>query len=431
MAAEAPVDLEHLGVRWSVPADWTEVTDEVAVPGVSRVLRGPAGGAGFAPTAVLTIHDFPGTLTQLSTVNIATWSVLYPDLHVLAVDEFKGGRRVEATATQGGVPMHFTHACALVEGYSIGLTVTIAETEVPALDRTVGDILASLQFPVRAVAVDAPGYGWVPDRAPTVAAGQVDSQGDTVERLDDLNRRQSWTSDGPTLGPDELGLLRRLIDSGRGLGRLERSSSAEQLQALQAAQLCDERGVLTPAGTTVLAPMRDAVASVRVITRRGTRTSVLQLWRGDHGGSTLLAGPDAAAQWASDPSEPFEDRQALDMIPSDTEAAEIAAWAGAGPTWPVLGDDLAVMPSVMTRLADGAPVAADDLPEALRGEDLMVWSVQAGPEEEPVLFLNISGKAHAEVLREAGRAVLVPLGSRNLYRRIRILLDPALGARPR
>jgi hypothetical protein len=423
--------IDHLGVRWDIPADWADVTAAAAAPGVFRVLRGPAGPGGFAPTAVLTVHDFPGTLTQLSTVNIATWTVLYPDLHVLAVDEYRGGRRIEATASQAGMAMHFTHTCALVGGYSLGLTVTCAESDLAALDRTIGAIMASLRFPDRAMTVDAPGYGWVPDRAPTAAEGHLDAEGRPVERLDDLNRRQRWISGGPSLDPDELGLLRRLMDSGRGLGRLERSSSAGQLRGLQDAQLCDDRGRVTQAGNTVVAPMRDAEASVRVITRRGARTSILQLWRGEHGGTTVLAGPDAAAQWASDPTAPWGDRQSLDMVQSGTEAAVIAAWAGAGPTWPILSADVPIMPSVMGRLAEGAHVAADDLPEVLRGHALMVWSVQAGPERAPALFLNIGGSAHAEVVREADRAVLVPIGSRNLYRRLRILVDPGLGVHPR
>lgn len=431
MTAESALALEQWGVRWSVPAGWTDVTDDVATSGVSRVLRGPTRQGLFAPSAVLTIHDFPGTMTQLSTVNIATWSVLYPDLHVLSVDEFRGGRRVEATATQGGMHMHFTHACTVVEGYSIGLTVTVAEADVPALDSTVGDILSSLEYPEHAVPLDTPGYGWVPDRAPTPAAGFTDADGQSVERLDDLNRRQSWTSAGPVLDRDQLELLRRLLDSGRGLGRLERGTYAGPLRALQDAQLCDERGVVTPAGFTVVSPLRNAEASVRVITRRGPRTSILQSWRGDHGGTTVLAGPDAAAQWATDPALPFADHQTLDMVQSGTEAAVIAAWVGAGPTWPVLDRDVAVMPSVMTRLAEGSPVEADDLPESLRGRDLLVWSLQAGPDEAPLLFLNIDGVSHAEVVREADRAVVVPISSRNLYRRIRMLVEPGLGTRER
>ena len=431
MVAESALALEQWGVRWSVPAGWTDVTDGVAVPGVSRALRGPARQGLFAPSAVLTIHAFPGTVTQLSTVNIATWSVLYPDLHVLSVDEFRGGRRVEATATQDGTHIHFTHACTVVEGYSIGLTVTVAEADVPALDSTVGDILSSLEYPAHAVALDAPGYGWVPDRAPTPAAGFTDAGGQPVERLDDLNRRQSWTSEGPILDREQLELLRRLMDSGRGLGRLERGTYAGQLRALQDAQLCDERGRVTPAGSTVVSPLRNAEASVRVITRRGPRTSILQSWRGDHGGTMVLAGPDAAAQWAMDPALPFADHQTLDMVQSGTEAAVIAAWVGAGPTWPILDRDVTVMPSVMARLAEGSAVEADDLPEILRGRDLLVWSLQAGPDEAPQLFLNIDGVSHAEVVREADRAVVVPISSRNLYRRIRMLVEPGLGTRDR
>jgi hypothetical protein len=431
MVAESALALEQWGVRWSVPAGWTDVTDGVAVPGVSRALRGPARQGLFAPSAVLTIHAFPGTVTQLSTVNIATWSVLYPDLHVLSVDEFRGGRRVEATATQDGTHIHFTHACTVVEGYSIGLTVTVAEADVPALDSTVGDILSSLEYPAHAVALDAPGYGWVPDRAPTPAAGFTDAGGQPVERLDDLNRRQSWTSEGPILDREQLELLRRLMDSGRGLGRLERGTYAGQLRALQDAQLCDERGRVTPAGSAVVSPLRNAEASVRVITRRGPRTSILQSWRGDHGGTTVLAGPDAAAQWAMDPALPFADHQTLDMVQSGTEAAVIAAWVGAGPTWPILDRDVTVMPSVMARLAEGSAVEADDLPEILRGRDLLVWSLQAGPDEAPQLFLNIDGVSHAEVVREADRAVVVPISSRNLYRRIRMLVEPGLGTRDR
>ncbi|MBB5750675.1 hypothetical protein [Micrococcus sp. TA1] len=431
MAAESALALEQWGVRWSVPADWTDVTADVAMPGVSRVLRGPSREGLLAPSAVLTVHDFPGTMTQLSTVNIATWSVLYPDLHVLSVDEFRGGRRVEATATQGGMHLHFTHACTVVEGYSIGLTVTVAEADVPALDRTVGDILSSVEYPEHAVALDAPAYAWVPDRAPTPAAGFTDSGGQPVERLDDLNRRQSWVSEGPVLDRDQVELLRRLMDSGRGLGRLERGTYARQLQALQDAHLCDERGRVTPAGSTVVAPLRDAEASVRVITRRGSRTSILQAWRGDRGGTTVLAGPDAAAQWATGPEQPLADRQTLDMVQSGTEAAVIAAWVGAGPTWPVLDRDVTVMSSVMTRLAEGSPVEADDLPESLRGRGLLVWSLQAGPDKAPLLFLNIDGVSHAEVVREVDRAVVVPISSRNLYRRIRMLLEPGLGTRQR
>jgi hypothetical protein len=36
-----------------------------------------------------------------------------------------------------------------------------------------------------------------------------------------------------------------------------------------------------------------------------------------------------------------------------------------------------------------------------------------------------------EVVREADRAVVVPISSRNLYRRIRMLVEPGLGTRDR
>jgi hypothetical protein len=79
------------------------------------------------------------------------------------------------------------------------------------------------------------------------------------------------------------------------------------------------------------------------------------------------------------------------MVRSGTEAAVIAAWGGAGSAWPVLHHDVTVMPSVMTRLAEGSPVEADDRPESLRGRDLLVWSLQAGPDKIPLLFLSIDG----------------------------------------
>ena len=53
MAAEPALALEQWGVRWSVPTGWADVTADVAMPGVSRVLRGPSRGGLPAPSAVL------------------------------------------------------------------------------------------------------------------------------------------------------------------------------------------------------------------------------------------------------------------------------------------------------------------------------------------------------------------------------------------
>ncbi|MEE1621849.1 hypothetical protein ACQ3I4_13795 [Zafaria sp. Z1313] len=431
-----PVSIGH-------PEHWTDRRNGERPPGLELLLAPDAAPGRFAPTLVVAVNSFDGTVPQLSTLTLAGNRSQLHACHVLAVDAWDRpvpGRRIEIVHRMSAGAVHAVQLLLAHEGQAVTVTLSCAEADLPECDALFRRMLDEVRWE-GGPAVDAPPFGFVPDRDPRFEEFASAQTGRDLEELSGLAGSQPYHSKGPWLAPDTLLLLQRLGDSAQvealpdgghrirgGLGRLELGASAAALAQLESAGLAEPGGALTPSGFTVTTPLREADRSVRFATEREGRTSLLQLWLGHDDGCLVLAGPSALEQMAAEPGgAAWTDRQQIDFLHAGEAPAAVAAWLGIGPAWAPSDGPYAVSEDAFRARRDAVGAAPGGAPEALQhlwGQPWLFWWIES-PGQDVVAYLTAGSAGHFRVVRQGGRIVLDPTASRNVYRHLCQILAPA------
>lgn len=128
------------------PSDWSVIRLPEAELVVAAPLAPWMAEGGFRPNVTVTTFAFPGTVTQLSTVVMASLLTSLADPYLLSVDpvpHLEAVRRMEYLHRGSGGLIHCTLLLLLENGLAGTVTTSCAANQLSAYDEVLGSIALS------------------------------------------------------------------------------------------------------------------------------------------------------------------------------------------------------------------------------------------------------------------------------------------------
>ncbi|MBM6620311.1 hypothetical protein JTF08_01680 [Micrococcaceae bacterium RIT802] len=204
-----------------------------------------------------------------------------------------------------------------------------------------------------------------PMREPPIDGYLKETSGIRAEDLGRIPLLQPYRPVGPMLTDDAF----RLVLEHAGQQQMMKArmlSAAGECAELVAAGLMEPDGTFTPAFAIISVPLREVRRRFVVEGRYGTQTTQLDAWAG--GGGVLVATRASHAQlvWGNEEHAVPPGSVRLEIVREGSLTGVVAAWAGLGPAWSVLGRVDQVAPGAFEARLEGAGGPPEDADRPLR-----------------------------------------------------------------
>lgn len=395
-----------LTVELAPPPGWGQIPRETDAPAGDVALFAPADWRddwGLRPSITVAVgaDGAAGSVRVLLTETVASVRAMGSGARVMAVDLWQddAGRRLLHTRPQGEALVCVTTWMRVVAGRPVSITATVDADRylrvMPLVEQSVaGAALPEGTGPTsEPTSEPASGSGsWPVSPGEPRRDGFWAGQGETLEDLGRLVDVQPWVPQGWALSRAAWSALAL---AGRGLIRGLRVTGPE-VQELADADLVDARGRLTKDGEALHTVLTGARRRIRVESSAAGISGVFEAAVLD--GTALVwatEGPRRAAQ----PAPAGEGLRGATCgtvlwLPTMHLPAQLAAWIGLGPAWPMATSPGAMPRAVLDRRT-GDPTApppadADDHLREVWSQPWSTWSL-------------VTDTGHAVAAVQAGR----------------------------
>lgn len=248
-----------------------------------------------------------------------------------------------------------------------------------------------------------------PLREPPVDDYLLEVSGIRAESLDRVSRIQPYRPAGPVVSDSAFRMV--LEHAGqRRLGKMQMLAAVGECAELVAAGLMEPDGAFTEAFGLLSVPVQSARRRFVVEGQYGTQPTQLDAWAG--GGGVLVATRASHAQLVlgqeSMAVPPGSVR--VDVVREGGLPGAIAAWAGLGPAWSVLGRvDRVPVGDFEARLegAGGPPQKADRPLLRMWEQPWFAWRFRMPDLDMERSWLNAGAAGHFAIGRTSGEAMMV------------------------
>lgn len=403
-----------LVVHLQPPPGWVEIPQEPADEGDATLLvLAPAPDEwpedwGLRPSIVVAAGaPVTGSIRATASATVATLLALDEGHRVVSYDLWGDdeGRRVLTTYPSGGALVCATSWMRLHDGQPLSVTATVDADRYLRVMPLIEKAVATLRV--------EPAGGGVGDARPEAEAVPEEPaeprtdehwarHGETLEDLSRLHAAQPWAGEGLALSRAAFAAFAL---AGRGL-RGPRVRDAEAAAELERAGLVDASGRLTEDGASTHAVLARADRRIRVETVTDGVPGTYEAAR--YAGSTVVWATASPQSWAGRGARGKDALESatsgvLQWIPTMHLPAEIAAWLGVGPAWPMATSPAVLPRELVTARADDAtvppPEDADDHLRAVWAEPWSTWSLTADT-GHAVAGLHAGRHGHLRLLDE-------------------------------
>lgn len=430
-----------LVVHLQPPPGWVEIPQEPADEGDATLLvLAPAPDEwpedwGLRPSIVVAAGaPLTGSIRATASATVATLLALDEGHRVVSYDLWGDdeGRRVLTTYPSGGALVCATSWMRLHDGQPLSVTATVDADRylrvMPLIEKAVATLrvepggggvepAGGVVKPAGGVVEPAGGgdepagrRGDARPAADAVPEGLAEPRpdehwarhGETLEDLSRLHAAQPWAGEGLALSRAAFAAFAL---AGRGL-RGPRVRDAEAAAELERAGLVDASGRLTEDGASTHAVLARADRRIRVETVTDGVPGTYEAAR--YAGSTVVWATASPQSWAGRGARGKDALESatsgvLQWIPTMHLPAEIAAWLGVGPAWPMATSPAVLPRELVTARADDAtvppPEDADDHLRAVWAEPWSTWSLTADT-GHAVAGLHAGRHGHLRLLDE-------------------------------
>lgn len=393
-------------VSLPVPEDWVRLASaaEAMVLAYPDVAEG-----GFRPNIVVRSRPTSGSLPGLGAQSLAGMLGGISGSHCISHDRGEvDGRPARNQLFTFSADRH----TVLVDRWVFFAGAHAVEIAAQYTVEQQEDILPVFSMVLAGIIVeDVPPEGAMPEpmREPAVDPYLLEVSGIRAESLDRVSASQPYRPVGPVVSDAAFQLI--LDHAGeRRLGKMQIVAAASQCAELVAAGLMESDGTFTKAFDVLSLPLRSARRRFVVEGHYGTQTTQLDAWAG--GGGVLVATRASHAQLVLG-----EERNAvppgsvqLDVIREGGLPGAIAAWAGLGPAWSVLGRiDRVPMKAFEARLegTGGPPREADRPLRRMWEQPWFAWRFRMPDLDMERAWLNAGSAGHFAIGRTSGDAMML------------------------
>lgn len=396
----------HQTVDLPCPPEWVRLSGEtdpmvLAYPEVSLDT--------FRPNIVVRSHPTSGSLPALGAQSLAGMLGGIPGSHCIAHDRGEvAGRPARGQLFTFSTDEHTVLVdrwlfFAGANAVEIAAHYTVEQQE--DIAPLFAEILAG------AIVDDAVADGSMPEpvREPPLDSYLQETSGIRAEAVDRVCRIQPYRPAGPVLTD---AAFRLVIDHAgqKRLGKMQMMAAVGECAELVSVGLMEPDGAFTRAFELLSVPLGSARRRFVVEGQYGTQTTQLDAWAG--GGGVLVATRPSHAQLVLGETENAVPPGAvrLDVIREGSLPGAIAAWAGLGPAWSVLGTvDQVPMGAFETRIeGSGAPPAgADRALERVWAQPWFVWRFRMPDLDMERAWLNAGSAGHFAIGRSPAGTMMV------------------------